>query len=137
MEMGVRGLAPGKFMRLHSPQCRKTAFFVRLQGAITCVKCPFHEITTKFLANHAARRSPRSRIHESKISKSRNHEPKISQITLHVQIWGGGPFKDKEIALSETPFFQKNNELVSKDCKKIARTATAAFKGTQYPLHLF
>ena len=84
------GLAPGKFVRLHPSQRRKTAFFARVQGTITCFKCPFHEITTNFLANHAARRSCRSQIHESKMSKSRNHAPNKPNNASRTNIGGGG-----------------------------------------------
>ena len=74
-KMGVRGLAPGKYF--------ETTIFRMTENstndAITCFKSPYHEITTKFLANRAARQSLRSRIHELKISKSRNHAPKLAK----------------------------------------------------------
>ena len=70
--MGVRGPVPGQFFETTPSQRWKTAFFVKVQGTITCLK-------SKFLADHAARRSLRSRIHESKISKSRNHALKLAK----------------------------------------------------------
>ena len=89
--MGVRGPAPSKFLRLNLSQRWKTAFYVEVKGTITFFKSPFHEITTKFLADHAARRSIRSRIHEPKNNKITKSRAEISQITLHVKMWRGPP----------------------------------------------
>ena len=68
--MGVRGPAPEKFLRQPPSQRWKTAFFVKVQGIITCFKSPFHEITTKFLTDHAASIT-NSRVENIKITKSR------------------------------------------------------------------
>ena len=77
--MGVRGPAPGKFVENTPFTTLENGIFGKDQGIVTCLKSPFYEITIKFLADHAARQSLRSRIHESKISKSRDHALRLAK----------------------------------------------------------
>ena len=56
----------------------ETTLLTMLDNGIFC-ESPFHEITTKFLTDHDARRSLQSQIHRSKISKSRNYALKVAK----------------------------------------------------------
>ena len=72
--MGVRGLAPENFRDYTLQNDGKQHFFEKFQCEITCFKSPFHEITTKFLANHAVQTESsitNSRVEDIKITKSR------------------------------------------------------------------
>ena len=72
--MGVRGPALGKFLRLPPLQRWKTAFFVKVQGTITCFKSPFHEKNDQIFDRSrctAESSITNSRVENIKITKSR------------------------------------------------------------------
>ena len=86
--MGFRGPAPRKFLRLPPSQHWKTAFFVKVQSTIMCLKNPFHGITTKVLGDHAARQSLQWWIYKSKISKSWNQALTLAKYASHTNMVG-------------------------------------------------
>ena len=73
------GASPRKIFETTPVKTLENGFSVKFQGITTCFKRPFYKMTSKFLADHAARRSLQSQIHESKISKSRKHALRLDK----------------------------------------------------------
>ena len=96
--MGVRGPLEN-FLRLPPSQRWKTAVFVKVQGIITCLKSPFHEITIKFFWQITLHSGVFD--HKFMSQKYQNHEvTRLNQPynASHTYGGGGGSFRFKGIS---------------------------------------